>query len=315
MDKLRDVYGKFRKEQCFYFMAFMGNTLISLLLIDALQNLVDTAAEMDISRFWGLMIRFLGILTVYIGVIVWDQYAYRTLENYGETELKRHTYKMFLKNYRHAKGKDLGESVSAVNNDVSVMAKWLSCGRINMAAQVIILLLYLWLMAGYNLVITAVTVLIIAGVFILSEIFGEKEAAFTGKQQALYGRINSFLYDCLTSFPIVCQLHNGSFFCGRLRKIQERGRREVVRGLSRYTALSDAMLNFMTNTLPLLAFALGLLFAKGGRMTTGETIAIMLLAQKLNEPIILLSYLILDKKNAQSVYERVKDIYEDTPEV
>lgn len=45
-------------------------------------------------------------------------------------------------------------------------------------------------------------------------------------------------------------------------------------------------------------------------MTTGETIAIMLVSQKLNEPIILLAALILDKKNARRVYERISDIYE-----
>ena len=76
--------------------------------------------------------------------------------------------------------------------------------------------------------------------------------------------------------------------------MHERGERDAIHGLSRFQALNDAMLNFMTNTLPLLTFATGLLFVKTGQMTTGETIAIMLVAQKLNEPIILIADFILD---------------------
>ena len=106
---------------------------------------------------------------------------------------------------------------------------------------------------------------------------------------------------------MICQFHNGAYFHGRLKRLHERGTKEVVHELSRFSALNDAMLNFMTNTLPLLTFALGLLFTKAGQMTTGETIAIMLIAQKLNEPIILLADLILDKKNARRVYERISE--------
>lgn len=85
-------------------------------------------------------------------------------------------------------------------------------------------------------------------------------------------------------------------FFRRLKRLHELGEKEILHKLSRFSALNDAMLNFMTNTLPLFAFALGLLFTKTGQMTTGETIAIMLVSQKLNEPIILLAALILDKR-------------------
>ena len=119
--------------------------------------------------------------------------------------------------------------------------------------QSVILLIYLVMMAGYNLVITGITVVIILGVFWLSQKFEEKEAYFTGKQQALYGKINAYLYNWLQNFPVICQMHNDViYFCRRLKRLHERGEKEVLHKLSRFSALNDAMLNFMTNTLPLL---------------------------------------------------------------
>lgn len=78
--------------------------------------------------------------------------------------------------------------------------------------QSVILLIYLVMMAGYNLVITGITVVIILGVFWLSQKFEEKEAYFTGKQQALYGKINAYLYNWLQNFPVICQMHNECYF-------------------------------------------------------------------------------------------------------
>ena len=286
MEKLKTIYLQFRRRRTLFFIAFMGSTLAGLILVDLLQEMIDTAIRADIGRFRGFGIKFLWILGGYLAAVIADQYLLRSLIYYGETALKRHTFVSFLKNFHSGSGQELGERVSAINNLV--------------------------MMAGYNLVITGITVVIILGVFWLSQKFEEKEAYFTGKQQALYGKINAYLYNWLQNFPVICQMHNECYFCRRLKRLHELGEKEILHKLSRFSALNDAMLNFMTNTLPLFAFALGLLFTKTGQMTTGETIAIMLVSQKLNEPIILLAALILDKKNASRVYERISDIYESS---
>lgn len=311
MKKLKNIYIQFRRMRIFFFTAFMASTLFGLVLIDLLQELIDTAVSMDMGRFKGFVIQFLLVLGGYLAAIMADQYFFRALIHYGETALKRHTFVSFLKNFHSGSGQELGERVSAINNDISIISLWLSKGVISVAGQSVILLAYLVMMARYHLVITVLTVIMILGVFWLSQKFEEKEAYFTGKQQELYGKINACLYNWLQNFSVICQFHNGAYFHGRLKRLHERGTKEVVHELSRFSALNDAMLNFMTNTLPLLTFALGLLFTKAGQMTTGETIAIMLIAQKLNEPIILLADLILDKKNARRVYERISDLYED----
>lgn len=311
MEKLKYVYLQFHRERCLFFLAFIGNTLIGLILIDLLQKLIDTAIALDTGHFKELVLRFLVILGIYLVAIIADQYFLRRLIYYGEIALKRHTFVSFVNNHKMVMDQDLGEAVSAMNNDTAIISFWMSKGFISITGQFIILLLYLFLMARYNLVITGITFLIILAVFGLSRNFGKKESFFTGKQQKLYGKINAYLYNCLQNFPVVSQLHNGEYFCKRLKKLYERGERDAVRRLSRFQALNDAMLNFMTNTLPLLIFATGLLFVKTGQMTTGETIAIMLVAQKLNEPIILIADLILDKKNAEGVYERIAGVYTD----
>jgi len=312
MEKLKTIYLQFRRRRTLFFIAFMGSTLAGLILVDLLQEMIDTAIRADIGRFRGFGIKFLWILGGYLAAVIADQYLLRSLIYYGETALKRHTFVSFLKNFHSGSGQELGERVSAINNDISVISFWLSKGKISIVGQSVILLIYLVMMAGYNLVITGITVVMILGVFWLSQKFEEKEAYFTGKQQALYGKINAYLYNWLQNFPVICQMHNECYFCRRLKRLHELGEKEILHKLSRFSALNDAMLNFMTNTLPLFAFALGLLFTKTGQMTTGETIAIMLVSQKLNEPIILLAALILDKKNASRVYERISDIYESS---
>ena len=92
MNQLKPVYRKFWKERIFFIFGFMGNELVGLVLIDRLQKLIDTAAQMDISRFWQLALEFLGILIISIGIIILDQYFFRALGYYGEMELKKYTF-------------------------------------------------------------------------------------------------------------------------------------------------------------------------------------------------------------------------------
>ena len=309
MNQLKPVYRKFKKERIFFIFGFMGDTLINLLLIDRLQKLIDTAGQMDMARFWRLIPEFLGILILYIGVILLDQYFFRALAYYGEMELKKYTFAAFLQNYAGDKHQSLGEKVSAIHNDTAVISNWLSKGAVNMVLQAVILVIYLVLMARYHWPLTLLTLAVILLVFALSRYFGEKESLFTAKQQELYGKLYSYLQYCLENFPLICQLHNGRYFCQRLKALHRRGDREVIVGLSRFMALSDAMLVFMINTLPLLVFALSLLFAKMGEITSGEAVALLLLVQKLNGPIILLAALVVDRQNAQGLYDRIKDIY------
>ena len=309
MNQLKPVYRKFWKERIFFIFGFMANELISLVLIDRLQKLIDTATQMDISRFWQLALEFLGILILSIGVIILDQYFFRALGYYGEIELKKYTFAAFLRNYAGNKRKSLCESISAIHNDTAVISNWLSKGVVNMTLQAIILLIYLVLMARYHWPLTLLTLVIILAVFALSRYFGEKESQFTAGQQALYGRLHSYLQSCVENFSLICQLHNGDYFYKRLKGLHRRGDRQVIGGLSRFMALSDAMLTFMVNTLPLLVFALSLLFVKMGEITAGGAVALLLLAQKLNQPIILLAALVIDRQNAQTVYHQMKDIY------
>ena len=309
MNQLKPVYRKFWKERIFFIFGFMGNELVGLVLIDRLQKLIDMAAQMDISRFWQLALEFFGILIISIGIIILDQYFFRALAYYGEMELKKYTFAAFLQNYTGNKKKNLGESISAIHNDTAVVSNWLSKGPVNMVLQSLILLIYLVLMARYHWPLTLLTLAVILIVFALSRYFGEKESQFTAGQQKLYGRLYSYLQSCLENFPMICQLHNGDYFYKRLKALHRQGDREVISGLSHFMALSDAMLTFMVNTLPLLIFALSLLFVKMGEITAGGAVALLLLSHKLNQPIILLAALVVDRQNAQTVYDQMKDIY------
>lgn len=62
MKKLKNIYIQFRRMRIFFFTAFMASTLFGLVLIDLLQELIDTAVSMDMGRFKGFVIQFLLVL-------------------------------------------------------------------------------------------------------------------------------------------------------------------------------------------------------------------------------------------------------------
>ena len=109
MEKLKTVYLQFRRRRILFFIAFMGSTLAGLILIDLLQELIDTAITMDIGRFRGFVVKFLWILGGYLAAVIADQYLLRSLIYYGETALKRHTFVSFLKNFHSGSGQELSE--------------------------------------------------------------------------------------------------------------------------------------------------------------------------------------------------------------
>ena len=98
MEKLKTIYLQFRRRRTLFFIAFMGSTLAGLILVDLLQEMIDTAIRADIGRFRGFGIKFLWILGGYLAAVIADQYLLRCLIYYGETALKRHTFVSFLKN-------------------------------------------------------------------------------------------------------------------------------------------------------------------------------------------------------------------------
>lgn len=309
METLTKLYSKFRKEKLYFILAFSGDTFLNLVLIQLLNEMINTAYQIDFTHFGKITIWFISVLFVFILCIILDQYSFRKLIYYGKTELKKYTYKKFLHNFDKTSGKDLGEFVSAINNDTTIISQWLSHGHINAVIQSAILAIYLFMMATYSILITFLTLILILVVFILSKYFAEKEAACIAKQQNLYAKLNSFILNNLRNKPLISQLHNEAFFEHRLKTIQKEGIDTVFRMLSKYTAFNDAILTFMTNTLPLVVFILNLLLTKFNLFTVGNAVAMMLLAQKLNEPIIILADLIADNKNAQEVYNRIEYLY------
>ena len=48
MEKLKRIYLQFRRRRILFFIAFMGSTLAGLILVDLLQEMIDTAITADI---------------------------------------------------------------------------------------------------------------------------------------------------------------------------------------------------------------------------------------------------------------------------
>lgn len=310
MKALKNRINSYIVEKLAFFVVFLGNTLTGLWLIDILQQLVNYANGLDQARFWGEVRLFLGVLCLNILFIVGDQYFFRRLINYYNMDLKKYTYSHYLKNLGTIKNDNAAEIVSRLNRDVSVISAWLSIGGVNTVIQLIILTVCLILLVRYSPVIAVCVVVVIAVIFFLSRKCSIKEAHYTKLFQAHLEKLSAALYNSLLNRSTIRQLRRRHYFTDRHRSraLADDG---TVRKMSSYMALKESMLLFMADLLPLLAFVLGILLSAAGHLQIGTALAAMLVTQKLNEPVIVLAEILTDKKNAQQVYERVKELYEE----
>lgn len=315
MKYLSKIYAKFKREKILFFVAFLADTLLNLVLIHLMNILIRNASLLDLHGFKSSAFLFCGILLLFSVFLFLDQYSFRRLVGYGEIELKKHAYKCFLRNAGRFRGKHVGEAVSAINSDTAIISQWLSCGPINVIIQLAILCAYLGLMSSYNVYVTLITLAVILCVFILSKIFAQLEAKYLANQQAEYARISAALLDAIQCKTLMLQFDNVPFFEKKLNQLHNYSQEAIIPRLSKYTALRDAMLIFMTNTLPIIVFSASLMLPANNCGSIANAVSIMLVAQKLNEPIIILADLIADYRKANSVYLGLAPLYtEDSSE-
>lgn len=286
----------------FFFMVILTN----LLLIECSNQLVTLALEMDLSSFYRVLIEFLGILGLNIVFTFFDQRWFRTITNKGELSLKKHTLEMYLKNQSYVEEVNPATLCSKINQDVITLSNWLSIGKINMSCQFLFLLIYVGAMMMYDFRIASITILIVLAAFGFAKIISEKQAVYFSKFKEIQEKISLAIHnDFLNQFTII-QLGIGKFVKNKLAKILEN---RVIRKLSLYTSLDEAMLLFMTEFIPIAVFCSGILLLNHKENGIGVALSLMLIAQKLNEPVIVMAELYSDRKNAEQVYERIKDIY------
>ncbi|WP_290147801.1 ABC transporter ATP-binding protein [uncultured Dubosiella sp.] len=158
----------------------------------------------------------------------------------------------------------------------------------------------------YDFRIASITILIVLAAFGFAKIISEKQAVYFSKFKEIQEKISLAIHnDFLNQFTII-QLGIGKFVKNKLAKILEN---RVIRKLSLYTSLDEAMLLFMTEFIPIAVFCSGILLLNHKENGIGVALSLMLIAQKLNEPVIVMAELYSDRKNAEQVYERIKDIY------
>lgn len=291
--------------------AFLGNTISNLWLIDIFQDLVNSVTSFNKVVFNQSIKYFILALAINIIFIILDQYFFRSVSNYGEMNLKKYTYNNYLLNVASTENNNAGKIVSRINSDVPIISNWISMGRMNTYLQIVYLIICLTIMLNYSLEIAIITVLIIAIMFLLSRYFSIQESKCTKQFQNSFEVISDKIYNSFLNLKTIKQLRKQEYFAKKIKKISLDSTENQVKGLSKYMALNEAMLGLMTDVLPLITFFFGVLLTTMGKLSIGTAFSIMLVAQKLNEPIIILAELLVDKKNAEQVYERIHDIYEE----
>lgn len=299
----------------FFSVAFFGDTISNLWVIDIFQKLVNSVTHSDTAIFKQSILLFIAALIINISFIILDQYFLRSVTNYGEMNLKKYTYYNYLVNVASSKNSNAGKIVSRINSDVPIISNWMSIGSVNSCLQTAYLIICLTLMLIYNVPITLVTIILIMVIFLLSRHFSVKEARYTKQLQNSFETISHKIYNSFLNMKTIKQLGKQDYFTKKVKKISIDSTEEQVKNLGKYVSLNEAMLGFMTDVLPLITFFLGILLNSMGKLSIGTALSIMLVAQKLNQPIIILAELIAEKKNAEQVYERISDMYEDNAEV
>lgn len=307
MKKLEDRLPKFYFGKIIFCSVFILNTFISFWMIEIMQKLIDSAVDINKIEFFR-NVKFFSIgLALNILFIVLDQVFFRMIVNYGNLNLKKYTYRNYLKNCKITNN-NVTEFVSKFNSDLDIVSYWLSIGKINAVVQIMILILYLGVMFKYNFEITIFVIFIISLIFLFAKFFSFKESKFTSEFQGLLQSISSKLYNSFLNIFTIMQLNKQKYFVNRLKSVHLENS-SIIKGLSKYKSLGESILTLMVDILPLITFVIGILFVKLDRMTFGTSFAIMLIVQKLNEPIIVLAELLSDKKNAEEVYNRISALF------
>lgn len=309
MKKLLNVYSSLKKDRSLFSLSFLIEFAWNLLLIELLDRLMAYSAQSDLCLFSKTSVLFCIGAVIFVLLVFSDQYFFRKLKGVGELKLQEYTYGCFLKNLSSVQFQKAGDLVSAVNRNTEVISQWMSTGVVNTILQTFLLLAYLLILFLHNAVVTMITVFIIIVIFLLSKLYAQKEAAYTAEKQTRYSEINSKLLDTLNNRNLIYALNNEAFFSNKLKTFHDQISQSVLVPLSRYTALRNAMLTFMINTLPVIVLVSTILLAKLGKATGSDAITMMLIAQKLNGPIILLTDLIADQKKASEMYAKSKSLY------
>lgn len=304
MKYLNKYIGNSKVWKAMFILGFWSSTLSNLWLIHIFQELINSVTNEVL--IFKVIKKFVCVLILNVICIIIDQIFLRMIQNYGEINLKENVYEKYLHSSNIAKKDDEGTIISNFNQDIPVIANWISIGTLNTCMQLIYLFLCIGIMAYYSIELTVVTIVLIVVIFLLAKYFSVKEADSSNRLQEIYEIISGKIYNGLLNSRVLRQLKREDYAVKRLQ-IANIG--NDFRRYSRFSALSEAMLSFMTDILPFLIFFLGILLSNKGKLSTGAAFSLMMLAQKLNEPIIILAELLSDKKTAEKVYARIQDLF------
>lgn len=253
-------------------VAFLGDTISNLWMINIFQRLVNSVTESDAANFKQSSLLFIMALVINISFIILDQYFFRSVTNYGEMNLKKYTYRNYLINVASAKNSNAGKLVSRINSDVPIISKWISIGLVNSCLQIVYLIICLAMMLIYSVPITIVTIVLIIIIFLLSRHFSMKEARYTKQLQSSYETISDKIYNSFLNLKTIKQLGKQEYFTKKVKKISIDSTDAQVKNLGKYVSLNEAMLGFMTDVLPLITFFLGVLFYSMGKLSIGRDV-------------------------------------------
>lgn len=301
----REIGVPFKYKLVYAFFFFMG-ILTNLVMINDTRQLVTFALAMDLSSFHSTLMNFLCFLGCNLVFTFLDQKWFRTITNQGELSLKKYTMKMYLKNQEYIENVNPAALCSKLNQDVVVLANWISIGKVNRICQFLFLFMYVCAMIGYSFLITIFAVFLMGIVFYLTKKISEKQAVYFSRLKEVQEKISLAIHnDFLNQFTIM-QLGIGSYVRKKLREIVDK---KAIRRFALYTSLNEATLVFMTQFIPVVILCVGMLVLGKYEGGLGTALSLMLIAQKLNEPVIVIAELYSDQKNAEQVYARIQNLY------
>ncbi|MGF1919546.1 ABC transporter transmembrane domain-containing protein [Enterococcus faecalis] len=286
-------------------------TILNLSIIFFIQKIVDQIVSdkviLDVKEIADISFLVIAYsLCIYI-----SQYFLRLLFFTGNYSLINFLFSRLLnKSTEYFEKTSLGESISKITSDSTLISDWMAQGKVMLITQCFILVSSMCVLIYYSPIIFMVLAVLLVICFYTINKLSKKMGQFTKLDQVIKGNIYKKMTQTIMGIYDVKQFALESHFSSEVENDLFRTRLPISKKIAYFFSLYVGTSAFIAMVLPLIALLLASYLASIKMISVGAIIAIYSVSRMLDEPIRVISDQISNKNLAVHTQERVREIYE-----
>ncbi|GGG04986.1 ABC transporter ATP-binding protein [Paenibacillus abyssi] len=226
-------------------------------------------------------------------------------------QLYAHLQRLSLRFYQNRKS---GEIISRVMNDVEQTKSIVETGMMNIWLDIFTLSIALIIMSQMNATLTLVAVLILPFYAFAVKKLYKRLRNYSRSRSAALADMQGYLNEHVNGIPVVksftLEAHEQKQFGGKNGNFLER-----ALALTRWNALTNAIINTLTEIAPLLVLAYGGYLVINQQLSIGEFVAFYGYLDRLYTPLRRLVNASTELTQASASLERVMDLFDEPSDV